>query len=273
VSSEVPAGHQELEDEREFLLRSIDDLEREREAGDLAEEDYEHLRDVYVARAAEVLRALDAVDSKAAGGGSKGDPPDADLQDQKAGIRLTGRARRTLVWSAVVLFSVAAVVLVTLKLTNRLPGEFATGSLTLSPGELVQRRLAQAAVLEQQGQYAEALRVYQQILAADPRQPSALAEAGWLEYEAGTQAKSRLLVSKGEQLVSESVSVAPSSYAGHLYLGTIYLYAGHLTDSVAQYRSFLADHPPSSILSRARPFVAKAFSEAGIPVPASLGSG
>ena len=49
----------ELEDERSFLLDSLEDLERERAAGDLSDADYEVLRDRYTRRAAEVLRALD----------------------------------------------------------------------------------------------------------------------------------------------------------------------------------------------------------------------
>ncbi len=49
-----------LEEERDFLLKSLEDLEAERAAGDISEADYVSLRDDYTARAAEVLRALDA---------------------------------------------------------------------------------------------------------------------------------------------------------------------------------------------------------------------
>ena len=41
-----------LEEEREFLLRSLRDLEREREAGDIDDDDYRTLHDDYTARAA-----------------------------------------------------------------------------------------------------------------------------------------------------------------------------------------------------------------------------
>ncbi len=50
----------ELEEERRFLLRSLADLEREYEAGDVDEDDYETLRDGYTARAAAVMRTIDA---------------------------------------------------------------------------------------------------------------------------------------------------------------------------------------------------------------------
>jgi cytochrome c-type biogenesis protein CcmH/NrfG len=49
----------ELEDERRFLLRSLADLEREFEAGDVDQHDFEVLRDGYTARAATVLRSID----------------------------------------------------------------------------------------------------------------------------------------------------------------------------------------------------------------------
>ncbi len=49
----------ELEEERSFLLRSLDDLERERHARDLDDGDYTELRDGYITRAAAVLREID----------------------------------------------------------------------------------------------------------------------------------------------------------------------------------------------------------------------
>ena len=48
-----------LEEERDFLLRSLDDLEREHDAGDVDDVDYAELKDDYTARAAAVLRAID----------------------------------------------------------------------------------------------------------------------------------------------------------------------------------------------------------------------
>ncbi|NQY55611.1 MAG: hypothetical protein HRT86_03850 [Ilumatobacteraceae bacterium] len=50
----------ELEEERRFLLRSLDDLEREFAAGDVDDADYQTLKDGYTARAAKVLRQIEA---------------------------------------------------------------------------------------------------------------------------------------------------------------------------------------------------------------------
>src|SRR4029077_1457744 len=49
-----------LESERDFLLRSIADLETERDAGNLDDERYRALKDDYTARAAAVLRSIEA---------------------------------------------------------------------------------------------------------------------------------------------------------------------------------------------------------------------
>ncbi len=53
------ADREALEAERDFLLRSIADLDAEEAAGDLDHADHDTLRDDYVARAAAVLRALE----------------------------------------------------------------------------------------------------------------------------------------------------------------------------------------------------------------------
>ena len=48
-----------LEQQRDFLLASLRDLDREHDAGDLDDIDHQTLRDDYTARTAEVLRAID----------------------------------------------------------------------------------------------------------------------------------------------------------------------------------------------------------------------
>ena len=48
-----------LEEERRFLLRSLTDLEREHDAGDVDDLDYQTLKDGYTVRAANVLRQIE----------------------------------------------------------------------------------------------------------------------------------------------------------------------------------------------------------------------
>mgnify|MGYP006292610163 CR=1 FL=1 len=47
-----------LSEERDFLLESLRDLERERQAGDIDDDDYVTLRDDYTVRAARIIREL-----------------------------------------------------------------------------------------------------------------------------------------------------------------------------------------------------------------------
>jgi hypothetical protein len=56
----------ELEEERRFLLRSLDDLEREHDAGDVDDSDYDTLRDGYTVRAAAVMRQIESGRSRLA---------------------------------------------------------------------------------------------------------------------------------------------------------------------------------------------------------------
>ncbi|HSL73645.1 MAG TPA: hypothetical protein VK853_04230 [Ilumatobacteraceae bacterium] len=49
----------ELEEERRYLLRSLHDLDREYEAGDVDELDYRTLKDGYTVRASDVLREIE----------------------------------------------------------------------------------------------------------------------------------------------------------------------------------------------------------------------
>ena len=53
----------ELEEERRFLLRSLDDLAREHEFGDVTDEDYRTLQDGYTARAA-IFRVVNAIGNR-----------------------------------------------------------------------------------------------------------------------------------------------------------------------------------------------------------------
>jgi tetratricopeptide (TPR) repeat protein len=64
VTSTIRSGRHldqlaELEEERRFLLRSLKDLEREFEAGDVDADDYQTLKDGYTVRAAAVLRQIE----------------------------------------------------------------------------------------------------------------------------------------------------------------------------------------------------------------------
>ncbi|HUC35518.1 MAG TPA: tetratricopeptide repeat protein [Acidimicrobiales bacterium] len=251
----------QLDAERDALLMSLEDLEREHEAGDLSEEDYLVLRSRYTARAAHVLRSIEV--SPVAFDGS-----DAH---EKPVARPPKRRRRRRRWLAVcgslAILLAIALVLVLRATSSRLPGETVSGSVSLARQQQVQRTLAQAQLLEGEGDATQALALYHRVLEQDPSQPEALAESGWLEFQAGAQAKDPTLLSKGQEDEEKAEQADPRAYTAHLYLGSMLLAEGDASAAVAQYRSFLSEGPPSSVVRSAAPFVDRAFDDSGLVPP------
>jgi tetratricopeptide (TPR) repeat protein len=253
----------ELEDERSFLLDSLEDLERERGAGDLSEADFVVLRDRYTRRAAEVLRALESEQPPRVSGSEVATPSPTPSP------KPTRRRRRSLLvaGSLVVVAAVAVTVVVT-QTGSRLPGQTVSGSVSLSRAARSQRTLAQAETLETSGNAAGALRLYLQVLAQDPGQPEALAESGWLEFEAGVRSGDAAVLARAQDQEQMALRVAPGAYAPHLYLGSMLLAEGNATAATAEFRRFLADGPPAAEVQVAKSIITQAFRKAGQPVPA-----
>ena len=153
-----------LEDQRDFLLRSLEDLEREHAAGDVDEHDYAALKDDYTARAAAVLRALEA-----------GGPP--------AGTGAPGRSRRRtlLLAGGVAVFAVVAGLLVAQSAGRRDPGEVATGGIRQS----VTEKLNEAGRHSGEGDFDQAIALYDEVLEDDPANVEALTYRGWVLTLAG----------------------------------------------------------------------------------------
>jgi tetratricopeptide (TPR) repeat protein len=267
----TPTGERtRLEQERDFLLRSIEDLDAERDAGDVSEADHAALRAQYTARAAAVLRALDGdraprPDERASpASASASAPSPAAAQADTAARR---PRRRWLLWSALGLFAAAAAVVVVCAVTARLPGETASGTVRLSSAEQLQRTLGQAQLLESEGKASRALALYHEVLTSDPSQEQALAESGWLEYEAGVSARNGRLLSTGQATELRAERVDPGAYAPHLYLGSMLLVEGRAADAASEFSLFLASDPPVAAEQAAWPFVVRAFGAAGRSLP------
>ena len=255
----------ELDDERSFLLDSLEDLERERAAGDLSEADYHSLRDSYTRRAADVLRALERAPREEELHESTDGPTDAPPTPRPQRRRALG------VTGLLILVLAVAATLVVTETGVRLPGQTETGSERLSSAAQLRQTLAQAESLQTSGNSAEALRLYDQVLAVDPTQPDALAQSGWLEFEAGVKSRNPAVLAQAQAQEQAAERADPGAYAPHLYLGSMYLAEGNAGAAVTQYRRFLADRPPSSEVLVAQPFITQAFSRAHLPVPALPG--
>ena len=178
---------QEREQEREFLLRSLDDLESEFAVGGVDEESYRELHDDYTARAAAVIRALrDGVGS---------DSP----------ATRTPTRRRWLTVGAVVVFVVLAGASLGAALGVRLPGQTSSGNASTSknasdPSVTIRERIAKleasvkkkpddvpgrlllARFLESDGDLKGALEQYDAVLELQPVNVEAESEAGRLLY-------------------------------------------------------------------------------------------
>lgn len=162
----LPPAPSPLEEEREFLLRSLEDLEREHAAGDVDDADYAALKDDYTARAAVVLRAIEAGRAR------------------PARRRPTGDRRRLLVTVvAVVLFAGLAGVLVAQAVGRRDPGGVISGDVNQSLTE----KLNEASRRGQEGDFELAIELYDEVLAEDPSNAEAMTYRGWMQNLAGDQ--------------------------------------------------------------------------------------
>jgi cytochrome c-type biogenesis protein CcmH len=289
--SEGALGPVALEDRRSFLDRSLADADAEFLAGDLSDVDYLALRRRDMAR----LTALDrlAADGHGDRSGRSGagvgavavdDPPrvgapppigpeDADTPARQTARPRSARARRSrwFLGGAVAAFAAALILIVSLSAANRAPGQSITGSVAQTASQQIEESLAQAATEESEGQIGPAAQLYQSVLTKHPDNEVAMAQLGWLEFETGEQGKSQSLISDARAKLNKAVKLDPTDFAARLYLGTVLLQQdGNATGAVAQYRQFLADDPPASVLKQAATVLREAYQQAGVPLPSQV---
>jgi tetratricopeptide (TPR) repeat protein len=231
-----------LDEERDFLLGSLRDLEREHEAGDLADDDYVTLRDEYTARAAAVLREIDS--------GAK--PP---RRPGRPGPPVGNRRRRPLVVTIGVVAIIAAVAggAVAAFSGQRQAGAPITGSLPGSPSG----RMAQALQLETDGKAADALKVYDDLLKDDPKNVQALAYRGWLLKRAG-------FPDLAMASLDQAVGIDPRYPDAHFFRGMV-LYQDRKdpAGAVTEFRAFLSNNPPQEMVSLVEQELKAAMTDAG----------
>lgn len=154
-----------LEEERDFLLRSLDDLDREHAAGDLDDDDYEALRDDYTARAAAALHAIDERRATIAA-----------AQGPRRPWRTVGIAVAVLVVAGLAGWGVARAA------GQRTGTDQATGGVSQSLGQ----QLANCLIISQSSdEPVEVLECYDAILAEHPANVEALTYRGWFLVRLG----------------------------------------------------------------------------------------
>lgn len=218
-----------LEDERDFLLRSIEDLDAEHAAGEIADADYRALRDDYTANAAAVLRQLDA---RAPGEGGFGR---ADT-----GMPVSARPKRVLAALVVVALAVGGGLAVAAASGERVADAPATGSLP----EASTDRITRAQALVRDGEILEAIKVYDSLIADDPTNPVALAERGWLVSRVDAT-----LVDRGLASIEAAIAADPSYAEAHFFKGMILLNSKNdPAGAAAAFQHALDAGPPPDIV-------------------------
>jgi cytochrome c-type biogenesis protein CcmH/NrfG len=278
VPEAADESRDQLERERDFLLRSLDDLERERDKGTIDDESYERLHADYTARAAAVIRALrDGVDSRPVA------PP-------------ISNRRRLLTIGVIVGFAVIAAVVLAAALGARHAGETSSGntnpekpSATISMAGRIDRlqravaanpddqasRLLLARFLEADGDYHGALKQYDEVLQRNPSNAEAEAQAGRILYltaekavkDAPDQVES--LVQQSRARLDHSVSLDPE-YADARFFRAIVLANEYGDFAAAQndLQRYLILAPSGPFANDARTLLAQVTNALdGTPIP------
>lgn len=221
----------ELEEQRRFLLRSITDLDREHQYGDVDDHDYTTLRDGYTARAASVLRSIDA---------------------GKAEV-LSRPARRPIVLAAwivgTLLVASLAGWLVARSSGQRLPGQSITGGL---PGDEIAVKLAEARELLGVDPQQAILR-YQEVRDLQPDNVEALTYMGWLIAQSNTS-----LAASGAELLRGAIKLDPTYADPHCFLAITsarFLQPPDLDTARREAQACLDNNPPSQMVDMIRGFI------------------
>lgn len=227
------ATRRNFEEQRDFLLASLRDLERERAAGDVDTADYEALRSSYTARAADIIRRLEA-------GAVRMDPP------AEVAVRRRRASRRVLGAVAVVAVAAGLGVLVARQSGQRLPGETASGGIA----ESTANKLAQARQLN----FADpitAINIYSDVLKVDPDNVEALTYRSWLlaltardaEQEVRDAAVQTAILGLGRATLLDDTY--PDA---HCFLGIVsYRFANDVTTAKRELAKCEAADPPAQV--------------------------
>jgi len=236
-----PQRRHELEEERDFLIQSLDDLELEHESGGMDDESYAELHDDYTARAAAVIRTLrDGI----------------DVTPAKPARPRTQTRRRVMLVAAVLVFAIAAGTSLAYALGARLPGQTASGNSATAPSTTnaaqaalskriddlqakvnaspndYQLRLDLARAYEENGDLQNALKQSDAAISVDANRPEGHANAARLIYLASEAAPAKeaknLLVAQALAGLDQAITVDPN-YADAYYFRAV-VYARSLQD-------------------------------------------
>jgi tetratricopeptide (TPR) repeat protein len=274
-----------LQEERDFLIRSLKDLDAEREAGDIDEIDYQSLKDDYTARTASVLRTIEArkapprkkarADAVAAGSGSSAPSVASAMSDPPSADPSRRRWRLTAIVALILTFGALAGWGVTASSGSRLAGQTITGNKQAAgAGQStagIDSRILQANQLVNKGDLAGALKLYDAVLRDNPNQPEALANEGWLIAQAGMAANPVRtdLIDAGLAKIEAAERIDSSYAAAHFFRGFVLFRAKNdAKDAITELRLYLSAVDPSSPeVPQVQQLLQQAITAAGPDVP------
>lgn len=224
----------ELEEERDFLLRSLADLEAEHAAGDLDDADFEQLQADYTVRTADIIRQIDA-------------------RNEVVAAAAPQRTRgQVIAWAVGLLaFAVGAGWLLAQATGERGVNDEITGNIDASP----RQRVFECQELDQQGAVQEANECFSDVLVLDPRNVEALAYRGWLLVRVSGSAQQLGETSQAEELLisakaslDEAVEIDPSYPDARAFRVIVYNGEGDLDAACAELAELVALDPPPFML-------------------------
>jgi tetratricopeptide (TPR) repeat protein len=210
----------ELQDRRDFLLRSIDDLEREHAAGDLTQADFDLLHRDYSRRAADVLKELDGV--------APPPPPPEELTDVERSIARKARLLRVAAWGGIAAFAVASGVFVANIAGIRTGNDSLTGSINAAAPNTSAAKVAQLVKIGREKMTtdpATAIRSFDAAVELDPTQIEALTYGGWLlrliSREAASDADRSSLLDGALERLDRAINTDPGYPDARAFRGII----------------------------------------------------
>ncbi|HZQ29261.1 MAG TPA: cytochrome c-type biogenesis protein CcmH [Acidimicrobiales bacterium] len=240
-------------EELAFLKASLTDLDRERAAGDIDEHDYAELQDDYTARAVALLQP-------------PAPAPGPIRTTRRAPQRPQRRWLKPAAWTVLVAgLATVAGLLVAHTAGERVPGQAAAGSIT-STGPSDQ--LAQARVLVGQRKVLDAIKLYDKVIAEDPKNAEALAYRGWLVRLTGKASNDTTLIDRGLEYVNRAVAADPSYPDAHFFKGEILLRDKQdALGAIPEFRAFLASNAPQDMATLVQGELQAALQAAGQAPP------
>jgi tetratricopeptide (TPR) repeat protein len=200
----------ELQEQRDFLLNSLRDLEREHKFGDIDDQDYESLRKEYVSRAAAVIKQIEKATTQSQSVvESSVEAPDVPKKRD---------LRRTLITLIIVLVVASSSGwFVAQQSGQRLAGDSLAGSIEDSTASILSRARATNFVDPK-----VAIELYTQVLEVDPDNVEALTYRAWLlvliSRSAGNEVKQLAFASASSDL-ERAIALDPNYPDAHCFLG------------------------------------------------------